>query len=100
MLTYQRKIEILEKDNQRLMEENKKLKEQYSEDLQNAINGYKRKEQALLDDIRKLKDKTEKELLDFYKEKQTYEEKMKKYFNLKKPSKLKFHPIMNIKVKK
>lgn len=98
MLTYQRKIEILEKDNQRLMEENKKLKEQYSEDLQKAIDEYKRKEQRLMDDIRKLKDKTEKELLDFYKEKQAYEKKMKKYFNIKKP--LKFPKIMDIRIKK
>ena len=99
MLTYQKKIEILERDNKRLMIENKKLKEQYSEDLQHEVEKFKQNEQKLQDDIRKLKDKTEKELLDFYKEKQEYEKKMKKYFGLKKPLKLK-KPIMNIRIKK
>lgn len=99
MLTYQKKIEILERDNKRLMEENQRLKEQYSEDLQHEVEKFKQNEQKLLDDIRKLKDKTEKELLDFYKEKQEYEKKMKKYFGLKKPFKLR-KSIMNIKIKK
>lgn len=60
MLTYQKKIEILKRDNKRLMEENRKLKEQYSEDLQHEVEKFKQNEQKLLDDIRKLKDKTEK----------------------------------------
>lgn len=88
MLSYKQKIEILERDNKRLMEENKKLKEQYTIDLQHEIEKFKRNEQALLDEIRKLKDKTEKELLDFYKEKEVYEEKMKKQFGIKKPLRL------------
>ena len=45
MLTYQKKIEILERDNKRLMEENKKLKEQYSEDLQHEVEKFKQNEQ-------------------------------------------------------
>ena len=97
MLSYKQKIEILERDNKRLMEENKKLKEQYTIDFQHEIEKFKRNEQALLDEICKLKDKTEKELLDFYKE--IYEEKMKKQFGIKKPLRLR-KPIMNIKIKK
>ena len=99
MLSYKQKIEILERDKKRLMEENKKLKEQYTIDLQHEIEKFKRNEQTLLDEIRKLKDKTEKELLDFYKEKEIYEEKMKKQFGIKKPLRLR-KPIMNIKIKK
>lgn len=84
-MTTQQKIEILQRDNERLRKEIEKLTSQYETDIQNIIKQYKDEQDELLKDIRKIKTQAEKELWAFQQEKLDYEKKMKEYFNIKKP---------------
>ena len=84
-MTTQQKIEILQRDNARLRKEIEKITSQHETDIQNIVKQYKDKQDELIENIRKIKIQSEKELWEFQQEKLDYEKKMKEYFNIKKP---------------
>ncbi len=84
----ERKVELLEAENKRLSEELNKMREVYDESYQVKMHQYSMQEQQILNEMVALKERLYDEILNFTKEKEIYEKKMKKYLNLKKPSKL------------
>ncbi len=84
----ERKVELLEAENKRLSKELNKMREVYDESYQVKMHQYSMQEQQILNEMVALKERLYDEILNFTKEKEIYEKKMKKYLNLKKPSKL------------